>query len=139
MPADKISADSADAIFAAATVVKDNFNELIDGIDDEVDRIFDDASSAGRQPNAAEKARMNLLRADQEKLRKSLDSLAFATARNLDNSADIATLQSAITTVNAGLKGSLKRLDKIAAIAAVAAKVAAGLEQLAEEAAGALV
>ncbi|HVO16132.1 MAG TPA: hypothetical protein VMV26_13010 [Alphaproteobacteria bacterium] len=139
MPEDKISAGSADAIFAAATEMKDRFDALIDGIDDEVDKIFDAASSAGREPNAAEKARIDQLGADQAKLRKSQDALAFATLRKLDNSADVVALQSQLQTVNAGLKDCLGRLRKIAAIAQIAAKVADGLTQLAEKAAGALV
>jgi hypothetical protein len=139
MAADNISADSANAIFAAATATKDNFDALIDGIDDEVDKIFDGAASAGREPTAAEKTRIESLRADQAKLRKSEDALAFATLRKLDNSADVVALQSQLQTVNAGLKDCLGRLRKIAAIAQIAAKVADGLTQLAEKAAGALV
>ena len=97
------------------------------------------ASSAGREPSAAERARIESFRADQAKCRKSLDALAFATLRKLDNSADVTALQGQLKTVNSGLSDSLNRLKKIAAIAQIAAKVADGLTQLAEKAAGALV
>lgn len=139
MPDNNISAESADAIFAAATETKDRFDALIDGIDDQIDEIFDAASSAGREPSAADQARIAQLRTDQDKLERSLDALAFATLRKLDNSADVAMLREKLKSVNAGLADNIARLKTIARIAKIAGQVADALTKLAEKAAAAMI
>jgi hypothetical protein len=133
------NAASADEVFAAATAMKEQFENLKSAIDDQVEEIFRNATSARRDPTAAEKAQIESLRADQDKIDESLEALAFATLRKLDNSADIATLRAKLKEVSAGLKDDLKRLKNIARYAEIAGKVADALTKLAEMAAKAAI
>jgi hypothetical protein len=63
--------------------------------------------------------------------------LAFVTAARLDNSDDVKQLREKLKSINANLNDDLERLKKIAIYAAIAAQVADGLAQLAEQVAAA--
>ena len=129
---------SADDIFDAANTMKERFVALIKAIGDEIEEIFGNAAAAGHEPTAAEKATIESRRADQRRLRNSLNELAFATLEKLDNSAELETLRTRLTAVNAELKDDLQRLKSIARYAEIAAKAADGLTQLAIKAAATL-
>jgi hypothetical protein len=128
-----IDKESADAIVAGAMKTRSDLAELDQTIQGQIDEIVLGAARQGRDLSPAELDQRKKLRGDQADVQDAFAALAFATLRRLDNSADVADLKTKLDAINAGLTTDLNRLKAIARYAAIAAKVADGLAQLASK------
>ncbi|QEX24807.1 hypothetical protein FRZ61_47490 [Hypericibacter adhaerens] len=130
--------ESAKAIVAEATKSRSRLADLDHALQSEIDEIVLGAARAGRPLSDDEKARRKSLRASQSDVGDAFTAVAFATLARLNQSADVEELKGKLDTINDNLTDDLNRLKNIARYAAIAAKVADGLTELAEQVAGAL-
>jgi hypothetical protein len=134
----KIANDTAKDIVAKAMMARADLGELDHTLQGGIDEIVLAAARAKRPLSSDEKNRRKALRATQAEVEDAFEELAFATLARLDNSADVAELKGKLDSINANLADDLERLKNIERYAAIAAKVADGLAQLATKVAGAI-
>lgn len=84
-----------------------------------------------RPLNDAERQQRKDLRAALTDCRAAMIEMSFVTLRALDQAPEVKRLANALKSINAELKDSLKRVEKIASIAKTIPKVLAGIEKVA--------
>jgi hypothetical protein len=129
--------NTVDAIVVGATASRSQLASLDHALQSAIDEIVLDAAKQGRELTDGEKNQRKLLRGQQADVQEAFKELAFVTAARLDNSDDVKQLREKLKSINANLNDDLERLKKIAIYAAIAAQVADGLAQLAEQVAAA--
>ena len=124
---------TAQAIVAEATTSRAHLAELDHQLQDEIDAIALGAAKEKRALSDDEKRRRETLRAEQREVQEAFKALAFVTLARLDQSGDVKALKAQMDLVTDLLSEDLARLKDVARFAAIAAKVADGLAQLAEK------
>jgi hypothetical protein len=130
--------ESVEAIVADAATSRANLAELDHMLQDEIDDVVLAAAREGRALSPADNERRRALRADQSEVQDAFKALAFVTLARLNQSAELVALEAKLTGINAVLADDLDRLRSIQRYAAIAAKVADGLAQLAAKVATAI-
>jgi len=133
-----VPAEKAEDIVKTAMQTRSDLLALDHQLQEEIDEIVLTAARAGNPLSDADKARRRELRARQLEVDDSFEELAFATLARLNNSADLVELKKKIDAISGNLEDDLTHLKNIAKYAAIEAKVADGLAQLALKAAAAL-
>jgi hypothetical protein len=130
--------ESAETIVAEAMKNRVRLLDLDHELQSEIDEIVLGAARAGRGLNNEEKARRKSRRASQADTGRALKALAFVTLARLDGSDEVIELKGKLDAVNDGLVDDLEQLKDIERYTAIAADLADGLAQLAEQVAGAI-
>src|SRR5689334_19016504 len=118
---------TADEVLAAAEAAQAKLAGLEDDLADQIEQIREVAFLAKRPVTAAETAQRNQLESDLSAVRAARQEVAFVALQQLDNSSTVAAMRQRVDGVNAGLSDVLNRLQRIAAITAAVADVAATL------------
>lgn len=97
------------------------------------DKIKTDASAARRGLTEAERDLRAALRAARSELGEALDDLDWVTLERLDAASDVKLLHDRLTEINDELGDEIRRLKKLEAVAATAAKVADTIAKVAKK------
>lgn len=119
--------ETVDDIIVAAAEARQGLTTLEHQLQGDIDEIDLRAFREERRLTEAERGRRRTLRAAQAEVRDAFASLAYVTARRLDNSEETARLLGRVRDINAGLGDDLDELKTIERYATIAAKVADGI------------
>jgi len=120
-------AAAVDDIVVAAAQARQGLATLEHQLQSDIDEIDLRAFREERPLTAEERARRRTMRAAQAETRDGFASLAYVTARRLDDSAETGRLLARVRDINAGLGDDLDDLKTIERYATIAAKVADGI------------
>ncbi len=123
---------TADEVVAKSRQLLEQLHDLDLALAQRSDAIDAAARQEGRAATQAELNEIERINTDRGKVIDAMQELAFLTLVGIDQSTTVAKLKSDITTVNAGLKDTLKRLEAEEQFTAAAAAVLKGLADVAK-------